>query len=460
MHKVLQRLRSSDAGMSLLEVVVAMMIFAIVSLGVLQSLTTVLTVTRDNRARVVATNLASQEIDLARSAEDVFQLFDASYTKTLNGDDFTVVRSTGWVSAGDDTVACSAGGGALRYKRINVEVTWPNMRPGTEPVRFDTLLAPNNRINDPALGTILVSVTGGAGDGIAGVSVSAKPSSPAAGAQTPTKTIANTNVQGCTFILKVVPGNYDVTVSRSGFVTDDGQNSAPNKLASVAAGKAVSISFNYDDAVDYRLDYVAATAPSKVQMPSNLATTMLSSYGPFISPAANSKAEFFRNSVELFPWRSGYEVFAGRYIPQPQDTSSGEKYCLSTNPAAWPDVVQAGVTYSSPPNVVTAAEPGGTANAVVPMGLVPISGLSGSYIRAVSQPAVDGSGDPGCTQGDILTYLKVESGTTHIALPYGTWKIEKLTGSKWGVLGSILSPILGGGSVASETVIVDPRVAS
>ncbi|MBH0008440.1 prepilin-type N-terminal cleavage/methylation domain-containing protein [Salinibacterium sp. SWN1162] len=459
MHKVLQRLRSSDAGMSLLEVVVAMMIFAMVSLGVLQSLTTVLTVTRDNRARVVATNLASQEIDLARSAEDVFQLFDASYTKTLNGDDFTVVRSTGWVSAGDDTVACSAGGGALRYKRINVEVTWPNMRPGTEPVRFDTLLAPNNRINDPALGTILVSVTGGAGDGIAGVSVSATPSSPAAGAQTPSTTIDATNVQGCTFILKVVPGNYDVTVSRSGFITDDGQASAPSKLASVAAGKAVSLSFNYDAAAKYRLDYVAATAPSKVQMPTNLATTMLSSYGPFVSPATNTNADFYRN-VDLFPWRSGYEVFAGRYIAQPQDTGSTEKYCLSPNPAAWPETTVGAVTYRSPANVQTAAVPGGNASAVVPMGLVAVSGLSNSTIRAVSLGAVAGSGDPGCTQGDILDFKKINSNTTHIALPYGTWEIQKKSSGSWGALGSILSPILGGGSSTSSTVVVDPRVAS
>ncbi|WP_010203864.1 type IV pilus modification PilV family protein [Salinibacterium sp. PAMC 21357] len=458
MHKVLQRLRSSDAGMSLLEVVVAMMIFAIVSLAVLQSLTTVLTVTRDNRARVVAANLASQEIDLARSAEDVFQLFDATYVKTLNGDDFTVTRSTGWVAAGNETVACSAGGGALRYKRINVEVTWPNMRPGTEPVRFDTLLAPNNRINDPALGTILVSVTGGGGDGISGVAVTAKPSTPAAGATTPTTTIDNTNVQGCTFILKVVPGNYDVTVARSGFITDDGQVTAPSKLAKVAAGKSVSLSFNYDEAAHYRLNYIAATAPEKVQIPTNMSTTMLSSYGTFVSPVPNTNANLTRN-VDLFPWRSGYETIAGTYVVKPQDPASPAKYCLSPNPALWPEVTVGVVKYSSPPNVFTAAVPGGNADAVVPMGLVDVSALAGSTIRAVSIDAVAGTGDPGCDKGDTLAFKKLTSSTTHIALPYGTWKIEKQSGSSWGAIVSILSPILGGTSSAPGTVLVDPRVA-
>jgi len=459
MHKVLQRLRSSDSGMSLLEVLVAMMIFAVVSLGVLQTLATVLTTTRDNRARIVAANLASQEIDLARDASDIFTLFDDTYTKTLNGDTFTVTRSTKWVATGNTGTECGAGNGALRYKRVNVEVTWPNMRTGTDPVRFDTLLAPDKRINDPELGTILVSVRGGSGDGISGVTVSASPASPSMGAQPLTETVSATDIQGCTFILKVVPGHYNVTISRSGFITDKLQATSPTELAQVAAGGAASLSFNYDQAATFVTRYVADPAPSTVQIPKNMATTFVSSYGSFVSPGTN--ANMSRN-VSLFPWRSGYTGIAGDYSPVPEDPTSTEKYCASRDAAEWPNANVGGVLYSSVAPTFVAADPGGTVNLTVPMGLVSAAGLSDSTIRATSVAPLPGSDDPGCTKDVELSFDKIKNSTAHIALPYGTWKIEKrnfLGGWNTVSLSGILDPILGTGSASTGVVTVDPRVA-
>ncbi|QYH35327.1 prepilin-type N-terminal cleavage/methylation domain-containing protein [Salinibacterium sp. M195] len=458
MHRLLQRLRSSDAGMSLLEVLVAMMIFAVVSLGVLQTLATVLSVTRDNRARIVATNLASQEIDLARDAGDIFTLFDDTYTKPLNGDVFTVKRSTQWVASGNTNTVCGVGGGALKYKRVNVEVTWPNMRKGTEPVRFDTLLAPDKRINDPELGTILVSVLGGAGDGISGVTVSASPSSPRDGAENLTEVVPATDVQGCTYVLKVVPGNYDVTVTRSGFITDSGQSTAPSKLAQVSAGGAASISFNFDQAATYNVKYLANPAPTGVQIPKDMSTSFVSSYGPYISTSSSSNLS---RSLALFPWRSGYVGLAGGYAAKPTDPTSTAKYCASRDPAQWPQSVVGGVTYKSPQPVPVATVPGGTADIVVPMGYVDIPGQSGATIRAVSVAPVTGSDDPGCTTDVTLTFDTIKNSTTKIALPYGTWRLETpgLFGS-WNPIGSILGPILGGSTSVAGTVVVDPRVAS
>ncbi|MBH0116444.1 prepilin-type N-terminal cleavage/methylation domain-containing protein [Salinibacterium sp. NG253] len=458
MYKVLQRLRSSDSGLSLLEVLVAMMIFAIVSLGVLQSLATVLAITRDNRARVVASNLAAQEVDLARDAGDVFTLFDETYTKTLNGDVFTVTRSTAWVPSSNADATCGSGGGTLQYKRINIEVTWPNMRVGTEPVQFDTLLAPNDRINDPDLGTILVSVIGGSGEGSSGVSVGATPASPSEGAQSLSTSPAPTDDEGCTFILKVAPGNYNVSVSRSGYVTDDGQSSSPSQLTQVVAGTASSVSFNYDEAARFDVSYIAEPAPANVEISRNMDTSFLSSYGVYTESSSSSS---LTNSVNLFPWRSGYVGLAGTYIPKPEDSASTADYCASPNPALWPEEVVAGVTYRSPDPAPVAANPGGSVDMVVPMGLVDVSAIAGNRIRVKSTAPVTGSGDPGCTESVTLNFSTLNSSTQYIALPYGTWEIEQRILGVWlpVSLGDILSPIVGATETVPGIVTVDPRVA-
>ncbi|MCH3110243.1 prepilin-type N-terminal cleavage/methylation domain-containing protein, partial [Listeria monocytogenes] len=52
--------RTSESGVSMIEVIVAMMIFAIISVGVSYSLLSAFTITNDSRSRAVATNLAAQ----------------------------------------------------------------------------------------------------------------------------------------------------------------------------------------------------------------------------------------------------------------------------------------------------------------------------------------------------------------------------------------------------------------
>ncbi|MGZ0211967.1 MAG: type IV pilus modification PilV family protein [Actinomycetales bacterium] len=458
MHKVLQRLRSSDAGLSLLEVLVAMMIFAVVSLGVLQALVTVLAITRDNRARVVAANLASQEVDLARDAGDVFALFDDTYTKTLNGDVFTVRRSTAWVPSSNTEASCGSGGGTLQYKRINIEVSWPNMREGTEPVRFDTLLSPDDRINDPALGTILVSVLGGSGEGSPGVSVGASPASPPEGAQSLSTSPAATDAQGCTFVLKVAPGNYNVSVSRSGYITDAGQSAAPSKLTQVVAGSASSVSFNYDKAARFNVSFVAKPSPTNVQLSKDMPTSFLSSYGVHKSTATSSS---LTRNLDLFPWRSGYVGVAGNYSAKPEDPTSTATYCASPNPALWAAETVEGVTYQSPDPIAVAANPGDNVDMTVPMGLVDVSAIPGAKLRVTSAAPVAGSEDPGCTQTVVLNFDALAAGKTFIALPYGTWTVERQVGAGWQPVGvgSVQSPIVGDTSSVAGVVTVDPRVA-
>ena len=109
-----------DRGMSLPEVLVAMVIFAIISSGLLYTMLSVLALGRDSRAREVALNLAAEEIDISRGFADVFALQDATRSLDLNGDTFTVDRTTRWVSDPEIDLQCGSGGAPLRYNQDDV----------------------------------------------------------------------------------------------------------------------------------------------------------------------------------------------------------------------------------------------------------------------------------------------------------------------------------------------------
>ena len=120
-----RRLHSSDDGVSLVEVMIAMLIFSIVSMGIIGTLIASGNFANDSRARETASNLASQAIDTARAVNDVFDLFDdPDHQYTIDGRTYTVNTIARWVSDPNSVAPCGAGGGALLYKRVNVTVTW------------------------------------------------------------------------------------------------------------------------------------------------------------------------------------------------------------------------------------------------------------------------------------------------------------------------------------------------
>ena len=91
LHRPLRAPEGDDAGLTLVEVMVAMVLFVLGSLSLLSVLASSLTGTYDNRARLTAANLAASDIDKARSL-DYFALAPDSYTATVDGRDYSVVR--------------------------------------------------------------------------------------------------------------------------------------------------------------------------------------------------------------------------------------------------------------------------------------------------------------------------------------------------------------------------------
>lgn len=408
-----------EAGMTLVEVLVAMVIFAIMSTGVIYSMISVVALTRDSRSIQVASNLAAEEIDLARGVADIFTLLDQAKDVQLNGDTFHVTRTTNWISDPNIDLVCGSGGGALRYKRVDINVTWDNMASPSSAVTSYTVIDPKNRINDPAKGTILVSVRSASGAGASDVTVTATPSSPANGATALTTSPARTDAQGCTYILKVTPGNYDVTIARSDYV-DENQKSTPVKTVGVGAGSTSTASFTYDHASDVTSLYADGTSGS-VKIPTNLDTSFLSTY-PTLTSAATSNSK--QRAFKVFPIPSGYTVLAGKHVA-PSDSSAG---CEAVDPGAWPTQVVGSETLVGVRPVSAATVPGGATQVTVPMGYVQVAGGSAQYLKAVS---VDSS--PRCQVAMTYTFGQVlpadPAQSVVIGLPFGTWTLYVGTSS-------------------------------
>jgi len=453
----LRSIRTSESGVSLIEVIVAMMIFAIISVGVAYSLLSAFTITGDSRSRAVASNLAAQEIDLDRSSGDLFSLLSTPVDKQVQvpagtGLVYSIKRTASWVYADGADVNCNASAASsILYKRIRVEVSWPRMI--GQPVTSDTVIAPSTKVSVDTLGTILVSVRSAAGTPVAGVGVSVSPD--------PGSVPTATDAMGCSYVLKVPPGTYTVTVSKTGYV-DPLQNTSPSTTVTVEAGKSTSAGFTYDSAGKVQWSWPTSGG---VIAPSTASVSFLSTYGVWNTAATSP------TSANVFP-STEYDVVAGKYVPYTDTTNSG---CRSPNPGDWPQYTSAGKTYLAPAAASVTVAPGAVSTPVnigaLQMGKITVTNPSNQsaklYVRAVSAaPFV--SGDPGCTAKpqtiDFATQLGASANSKMtIALPYGAWTLKYGTSSPpaTAVPSSWLSVPTGATGVtinSSGAFTLDPRV--
>ncbi|NEM91200.1 prepilin-type N-terminal cleavage/methylation domain-containing protein [Galbitalea soli] len=454
---------SNDDGLSLIEVLIAVVIFSVIALGVAFTVASTLRVADQAQAREQAANLAAQDIDLDRSIDNLFDLYSDNYDTVVNGTTFHVARTASWVTDGTVNQRCGTGGGVLRYKRVNVDVTWDGMTSTTAPVQSDTLIDPGTRINDQTHGTILVSVVGSAGTGTSGVTVTATPSATPNGATALTSAPDPTDPEGCTYILSVTPGNYDVKISRAGYV-DVNQSATATVTVGVQAAGAASVGFQFDQSGNLTTSY-ASNYSGSVLTPSNLPTSFVSTYGTYTATTPVTAS-----GVNLYPFPSGYKVLAGQYV----DPATAGGGCAAPDPSQWSagtalnnTTVLAGNAPSTP------VTPGGSAAAAVPMGVFTVKSIAaGVYVTAVQLSGPAASGDPGCAAADAspTTYTykfpATTSSTKNFALPWGTYKIY--TSTLFGILTTRvatanLTTITGSGGTNSSnggTLTLDPRAVA
>jgi type II secretory pathway pseudopilin PulG len=453
----MRRLRAQDRedGVSIIEVMVALMIFTVVALGLAYSMATMTKLTYESSNRETAANLASAEIDRLQALPDAFDVHsDLINPVTVDGITYNLADSVGWVSANGASGSCGTGGGNLQYKRLNVVVTWPGMI-YANPVRADSTLAPDSRINDPSYGTIVVGITGFDGTGRSGVTVTVTPETGGGGVAL-TDPVDPTDSDGCAFALKVSPGKYKVVVSRSGYVDDAHSTTTTFSQQVVAAGGTLALPITYDAASNFSIKYAANSALNPL-IPSNLETTLVNDHG-------NKTLSAPASTIQLFPWTGGYQAIAGDF-----STAAGTG-CKNVDPTQWLEstTLNAGVRA-----VAVQTSPGGSANLPVPMGIVSLTAPVAGKVSAVQQ-TTGPNGDPGCTSPTTYNFTpNLTSGqAVNIALPYGSWKIyvgttqvtaPAIVGGVVDVddtTGALVPGLTGGASVVTAGIAtIDPRLA-
>jgi Tfp pilus assembly protein PilV len=450
-------IRRDDAGLSIIEVLVAFLIFTLIAIAIGQSMVFSVRLSADQRSRTVALNLAAEEIDRVRGAGNPYLVesntpSDPAQRIEVDGTEYTVSRTASMVTQTGSDAECGIADQQFQLKRINVEVTWTTRMPMTAPVRSDTLLAPSSTVSRSDVGTIIVQVRKADGTPYRGVSVGVTPTSSGAAVTAPA-----TDSAGCSYVTEVRPGTYNVSISRSGNV-DTSHVASPVQSIELEGGSTVATQFAYDA----RARITASPAVvAGARLPRDLAISLFNSNTHVVSST---------NATDVYPWASGYSVVGGRHVsPAVTDPPvAANAGCISPDPAEWragtlavlglPGTRQAGVR---PDPVVTT--PGSNPTASYGLGAATLTVPNSSnrrYITAVNTTPALNSGDPGCAIPQTYTWDRFNANqTVTLALPYGTW--EFWAGNNFGALTQRVNARAVSNSytlpLATSTVMLDPR---
>jgi len=410
----------SDAGFSLIELIVSLTIFSLLIGTLVTLIATGLQAARTNKDRSVAVHLASQEMDAIRQASfSTIAIGQSSHTVTVNSVDYQVKRKTEWVAKSATNDACDSTGSSPQVLRATVSVTWPNMH-NTQPVETSTEISPPVGSYDPDNGHIAVRVRDSNASPVGGVPVRVTGSGV-------DRTQTTIDGSGCAFFGFLTPGTYSVTLGTTGWV-DRQSVAAPTQTVGVTAATISSVAFDYDQAATVALTLSGVNSG----LPANAVPITIANTG--LLPAGTKTITgtgITRTLTDLFPFSDGYEMWAGDCADaDPQGVnSSGTRF--------WP-----GASRDNAVNV----DPGATTTATIAMPTLRISFERDTPGAAVTVIAVHAA-DSRCGSGSTLTLASFTAtgGSQLVALPFGTWSIQAVAATP---------------NSAWQSVVMDPNTTS
>lgn len=398
-HRFLRHRGLDERGFTVVELMIALAVFAIVIGAVATSLSSALNTTRNNRHRSTAAQLASQEMDVVRSSDfAMLPLGLLQSTANVDGIDYTVQRESSWVTHSATTDPCTSATGSIpAYMRVTVSVTWPNMS-GTDPVESQTIITPPVGSFSPTSGHIGVTVFDRDGAPAAGHVVTI--TGPVISSQT-------TTTDGCAFFAYLPPGAYVVSLGTLGFVDGQG-NPTPSQPASVTVSNTTTIQFDYDEAATLLLtlaDRFGGTVPAGI--PVALGNTKLLPSGTKVFPGTGNP----RSISSLFPYADGYQAWTGDCADaDPEGQRPGGAG------AFYPGASRGAALTVTPGQTTTGTVLMGTTRVIVQRRGFPLSGAT-----VVARHAADA----GCSGGNLLTLGTTNfAGQLLTAIPYGNWTYE------------------------------------
>ncbi len=389
---------AAESGFTIIELVVAMTVFAILLGVVAYSSGTLMGLTRRNLDRSVAANLASQEIDRVRkvvtASPDITQ-GTTTTNATVGGVAYRVKTSLGYTAAsGNGSLCAEQSGSTTKVISVNVRVEWPpyGTRDATHAV---TEVAPGPGADGTTTkGAIPVTVHDASGGALQGAIVTVTGS-------TGSPVYLSTDQQGCAYFL-MAAGSYTVTATRSGYV-DRNDNPTPVKGFALATGATMPQQFELAAAGYLGVSFAS---PRGGEVPTALTFSLAywkyaaPGYLPFTTSGAVTPVG------PLFP--DGHQVWAGS--------------CTDADPMFW------GVQRGAALPVAS----GSTTDAPVDLPALDVTVLDGSNlpvagasITAIHDDAASPCGSSlGSPPAIAFTGTTDASGYLRISLPFGHWRIQ------------------------------------
>ena len=182
--------RESDSGLSMVELLMAILIFGIAATAIMSGFISALKSTRSDRNRVQASTLAAREIEITRNefnatSSGPANLQAATYVVdghplpggtagqplVVDQTGYTVIRNVEPLVAGTGVSPCD-GGSSVAYPQfqVTVTVTWSSMA-GVQPVTNTTVLTPPKGVISSTYGYVAVKVLNSAGTASSGRTV-------------------------------------------------------------------------------------------------------------------------------------------------------------------------------------------------------------------------------------------------------------------------------------------------
>jgi Tfp pilus assembly protein PilV len=424
----------SEAGFSLIEVLVSALLVALIAAAVAQALIATTRTSAAQRGRSQADEVAQQDQERLRglSAQQLNGL-SQTRTVTLDGIGFTVTSTAQFLNASAGA-SCSGSGTTAAYFSIVSSVNWTSNanRPA---VREESVITP------PAGGTLLTKVVDQTGAPLSGVSVSATGPDTAAGV---------TDSTGCVVLAALATGSYAITLTDAGYVDLNANPSPLSTSATVSStGTATPsggnpITMGLAGAINASFTAAGATGAQQASALSWLGTgsstgmSSSSTYGPVATPATTLPAT---GTIQLFPfaftgpsYANNYQVWAGKcrqmQPPIGQDMASVTPGSSQTVPVKEPGL-----------NVVVQWNGARVAPADVKMSFASTSGPSctDSWLPAISSTAASSAtgvlASPGQPFASTATTGTTESASTYTGtlsicadyLPPGTGQLYHYT---------------------------------
>ena len=411
-------------GFTIIEVVVAISILVVALLAAALMFENAIVVSGNTRNRVVAANLATEQMESVRGmAADPTKfilipqgqtIFNGA-TQNVNGVQYTVTQNVQFVAQNSSTSSCDSPGSTTgQIMQVQELVTWPGMG-GTKTVREVTTLAAPVGVYSSSTGAIAAKVFDSTGAVAQNISVQvAGPTAPAP---------QQTTSEGCAYFYGLAPGTYTVSVVEGTGVGDQ-ELATPTQTASVSVGQTASVQFQYDTGAT-----ITATLPSPATVPGappyaagmslSVANTGLQPYGQFSYPASTTGDT--TTSPALFPYQSGYTVFAGS--------------CTDNNPLG--KDTNRNLFYPTAAPTPVSVSPGGSAATTVPLYPVALHVQNATAVAVNTTPTAAESSSFAppysavCTTGTAtsspptLTLATTNAtGDSVTALPLGHWTIQ------------------------------------